>query len=101
MIIESIIFALGLGSVVSTETTGKGLTDHAISAAKDKDCKMSRGLQGEDVCLPKSSVTVESANNEKPKVDIPPVVPPPKKVVVVSTSIDDTERVFAQRKAQK
>jgi hypothetical protein len=101
MIIETIIFALGISSVVSTETTGKGLADHAISASKGKDCKMARGIKGDDVCQPHSSVTVESANNEKPKQDIPPVVPPPKRIVVVQNSVSQMEDVFAQRKAMK
>jgi hypothetical protein len=102
MIIETIIFALGIASVASTETTGKGLADHAISASKGKDCKMARSFKGEDVCMPKGSVTVESANNEKPKQDIPPVVPPSTtKVVVVQNSVGRMEDVFAQRRAMK
>jgi len=102
MIIESIIFALSISSVVSTETTGKGLADHAISASQGKDCKMARTVRGEDVCQPVSNVTVQSAGTEKPKQDIPPVVPPTtKKVVVVQNSVDRMEDVFAQRKAMK
>jgi hypothetical protein len=103
MIIESILFALSISSVVSTETTGKGLADHAISASRDKDCKMSRTFKGEDVCLPKATVTVESANNERPKQDVPPVVPPSTKriVVVQNNSVDRMEDVFAQRRTAK
>lgn len=101
MIIESIIFALSVTSVVSTETTGRGLADHAISASRGKDCKMARGLKGEDVCQPHATVTVESAGNERPKQDIPPVVPPStKRVVVVQNSVDDMERVMAQRRTK-
>ncbi|CAB4128761.1 hypothetical protein UFOVP112_71 [uncultured Caudovirales phage] len=102
MIIESILFALSISSVVSTETTGKGLADHAISASKGKDCKMIRSFKGEEVCQPVSTVTVESAGNERPKQDIPPVVPPStKRVVVVQNSVDRAEDVFAQRKAMR
>ena len=100
MIIETILLVVGLSGVVSYETTGKGLTDHAISAAKDKDCQMARGIKGQDVCQPRSSVTVTSA----PKDPIPPVTPgnpPPKWVVAVCNRIDRTEDVFAQRKAMK
>lgn len=100
MIIETIIFALSISSVVSTETTGKGLADHAISASRGKDCKMSRSIKGEDVCQPIGTVTVESAGNEKPKQDIPPVTPQPKRVITVSTSVDDMERIMAQRRAK-
>lgn len=104
MIIETIVLALGISSVVVTETTGKGLADHVISASKDKDCKMARALKSEDVCQPRGTVTVESANNgNKPKQDIPPVVPPSTKrvVVVQNSSVDRMEDVFAQRKAGK
>lgn len=100
MIIESIIFALSISSVVSTETTGRGLADHAISASKGQDCKMARTVRGEDICQPKASVTVESAGTERPKLDIPPVTPQPKRVVIVQNSIDDMERVMAQRRSK-
>ena len=100
MIIESIIFALSISSVVSTETTGRGLADHAISASQGKDCKMARTVRGEDICQPRASVTVESASNEKPKQDIPPMAPQPKRVVIVQNSIDDMERVMAQRRSR-
>ena len=86
--------------MVSTETTGRGLADHAISASKGKDCKMSRTFKGEDVCQPNATVTVSAP----PEDTIPPVNPenpPPKRVVVVSNSIDRMEDVFAQRKAMK
>jgi hypothetical protein len=101
MILETIILALGISSVVSTETTGKGLADHAISASKGKDCKMARTIKGEDVCQPHATVTVSAP----PKDPYPPIInpdnPPPKKVVVVQNSIDRMEDVFAQRKAVK
>ena len=100
MILETIILVLGISSVVSTETTGKGLTDQAISLAKGKDCKMIRSFQGEDVCQPKATVTVSSP----PKDPIPPVNPdnpPPKRIIVVSNSIDDMERIMALRKSQR
>lgn len=97
MVLETIIFALGVTSVVSTETTGKGLADHTISVVKEKDCKMARSIRGEDICQPRASVTVVSANSEKPKLDIPPVIPQPKRVVVVHGSVERMEDVFAQR----
>jgi formate dehydrogenase assembly factor FdhD len=99
MIIESIILALSISSVVVTETTGKGLADHAISASKGKDCKMARSIRGEDMCQTVGTVTVESADNRKPDLGIPPVVPQPKRIVVVQNSVERMEEVFAQRKA--
>jgi hypothetical protein len=96
MIIETIVLALGISSVVVTETTGKGIADHAISASKGKDCKLARGIRGEDVCQPRGTVTVSAP----PKQPIPPVDtgnPPPKPIVVVQTSVDHMEDVLAQR----
>lgn len=60
MIIETVLLALGIGSVASTEITGRGLTDHAISAANNRDCKIVRIVQNESVCqdAPKATVTV-------------------------------------------
>ena len=63
MIIEAVILALSISSVVSTETTGKGITDHAISMANGKDCKMVRMVHDEKICQdePKGTVTVTAA----------------------------------------
>lgn len=58
MIIESIIFALSVSSLVSTETTGRGITDHAISAANGKDCKLVRVVQNEKICQDEAKGTV-------------------------------------------
>jgi hypothetical protein len=100
MVIETIIFALSIASVASTETTSKGLADHAISASKDQDCKMSRSFKGEDVCQPNATVTV-SASPKGPVPPINPENPPPKKIIVVNNSISDAEAVFSQRKNAK
>jgi len=35
---------------VSYVTTGKSVTDHAISTVTAQDCAMTRGLKGEDIC---------------------------------------------------
>jgi len=35
---------------VSYVTTGKSVTDHAISTVTAQDCAMLRGLKGEDIC---------------------------------------------------
>lgn len=57
------LLAAGVGSVAVTETTGKTITDHAVSTVNDKDCKVSRIFKDEKVCQdePKASVTVVSA----------------------------------------
>ena len=85
MILETVIFALGISSVVSYETTGKGLADHAISTVANRDCKIARTLKGEDVCQPEGSVTV---------------LPAPS-IFSRSSGVDAMEQVFAQRKAAK
>ena len=86
MVLETVILAVGIASVASYETTGKGLADHAISTTTSRDCKISRVVRGEDICQPESTVTVSA-----------PTAP----VVIRSTAISDAERVFAQRKAAK
>lgn len=62
MLLEAIVLAVGIGSVVSYETTGKGLADHAISKVADKDCKIARVVHNEQVCQtePQGSVTVSA-----------------------------------------
>ena len=60
------LLIVGLVSVASVETTGKGLADHGISAVRDQDCKISRSIRGDDICRdfvtePRASVTVQPA----------------------------------------
>ena len=95
------MLAAGVAGMATVEVTGKTVSDHAISAYNDQDCKLARKMQGRDVCQDRPDPDSATVAKDKPQVDVPPIVPPPPKVVVVSTSIDDTERVFAQRKAQK
>jgi hypothetical protein len=85
MILETVILALGISSVVSYETTGKGLADHAISTVSSQDCKIARVMKGDDVCQPESSVTVSAAPS----------------IFGRDSAVDAMERVFAQRKAGK
>lgn len=44
---------------ISYASSGKGLADHALSAATEKDCAMLRAVQGVDIC--ESSGRSESA----------------------------------------
>lgn len=90
----------GVAGMATVEVTGKSASDHVISAVNGQDCKMSRKMQGKDVCQDQPDAEPVVASN-KPKQDIPPVVPPStKKVVVVQTSVDNMEAVFAQRTAK-
>jgi hypothetical protein len=86
MVLETILLTVGIASVVSTETTGKGLADHAISAGANQDCKIARIVPGESICQPNTTVTVSA---------------PIATVVMRSAAVIDAERVFAQRRAAK
>ena len=80
MVLETILLVTSIASVASTEITGKGITDHAVSTVSGRDCRISNTLRGNDVCEPRGSVTVAgySSNN----------------------SIADMEKIFARRKEQ-
>ena len=91
----------GVAGMATVEVTGKSASDHVISAVNGQDCKMSRKMQGKDVCQDQPDVEPTVVAKDKPKLDIPPVNPPqPKRVVVVQTSVDNMEAVFAQRMAR-
>ena len=44
------------GTAVSYGTTGKGLTDHAISKITDRDCRLTNVLKNVDVCYQGTSL---------------------------------------------
>jgi len=90
----------GVAGMATVEVTGKSASDHVISAVNDKDCKMSRSMQGKDVCQDQPDPEPVVVAKDRPKLDIPPVTPQPKRIVVVSTSVDDMERVMAQRQSR-
>lgn len=46
---------------LSYASSGKGLTDHAISAANNKDCALFRAVQGGQICETGPSVEVAPA----------------------------------------
>ena len=45
-----VITGLGVASVATNEATGKGMADHAFSAVRDQDCRLSRMLNNEQIC---------------------------------------------------
>jgi hypothetical protein len=76
------LLAASVGSVAVTETTGKSVTDHAVSTAKNKDCRLSRWLKNEQVCQTEIIVTI-------PAIIIP---------ISNATSVADSyEEVLAKR----
>lgn len=77
---------VGVASVGVTETTGKGIADHAISSANNKDCKIARALKNEEVC-------------QSEVISPPPTVKAPIQVKTEdSDEIAKMEAVFAQRR---
>jgi hypothetical protein len=92
MVLETIILAFSLSSVASYETTGKGLTDHTVSTVRGEDCKIARSFQGQEICEPKSSVSVEAYKDKEVDTN---------KVVVKSNTVDDYEKILAQRKGAR
>ena len=95
-----VMLAAGVAGMATVEVTGKSASDHVISAVNGQDCKMSRSMQGKDVCQDQPDPEPVVVAKDRPKLDIPPVTPQPKRVVVVGTSTDDMERVMAQRMAR-
>jgi len=59
---------------VAVVTTGKTMSDHAISNLSGEDCRMSRILKGEWICHAESKVVMEAA--------LPPAPPEPPLTVV-------------------
>jgi hypothetical protein len=82
-----LVTGVGVTSVVSTETTGKGLADHAISQVQDKDCKLARVFENEPTCRarPIAPVVADThmASSEQP--------------VDQTDSIAEANRAFAKR----
>lgn len=90
--ITIILTAIGVGSIATYETTGKGVGDHIMSGVKGQDCKTARAFDNEPVCQDK----VANDDKKPPVPDHP--VPKPKKVVVASSTVDSYENILAQRK---
>lgn len=45
-----VITGLGIASVATNETTGKGIADHAISNMTSQDCRIARTVQDQPIC---------------------------------------------------
>ena len=86
MVFGTMLIAASIASLAVTEVTGKGVGDHAVSAAKGQDCRSLRVFKGEPVCQDeiKSSVVVSAPSG--------PVV------VNSNNSIQSMEALFEQRK---
>ena len=45
-----VMLGAGVASIAVSETTGKSVTDHTLSAINDRDCRMARALKDQQVC---------------------------------------------------
>jgi hypothetical protein len=54
-----VVTGIGIGSVAVSESTGKSVTDHAVSAVNNQDCRVGRVLKKEDVCQPDGTVKLK------------------------------------------
>lgn len=72
--------ALSIASLVvdgiAVVTTGKSMSDHAISNLSEEDCRMSRLLKGEWICHAETKVVAAA--------ELPPAPPEPKLTVVAA-----------------
>ena len=84
MVLETILLATSIASLATTEITGKGVTDHAISIASGKDCRISNTLRGDGICEPRGSVTVASGSGYSGN----------------NNAVIEMEKLFARRKEQ-
>lgn len=55
-----VLTGLGIGSVAVSETTGRTVTDHAVSAVNNKDCRVSRAFADEPVCQESGIVKIHT-----------------------------------------
>lgn len=88
MVLATVVLAVGIASVASVETTGRGLADHTISAVRDQDCKLARSIRGEDICQPERKGTVTVSQPTAPQTVQP------------NSSIQAMEDVFNQRRTR-
>ena len=53
---------VGVGSVAVNETTGRTLTDHAVSAVNNQDCRVGRAFRNQEMCQPKGTTKLQVVN---------------------------------------
>jgi hypothetical protein len=54
-----IVTGMGIGSVAINETTGRTVSDHAVSAVRDQDCRLGRAFRQEDVCQTDGTIKLQ------------------------------------------
>ena len=83
-----VMLGAGIASVAVNETTGKSISDHAVSTVEDQDCRLFRWFKGEKICQLKPNAVVTVSVPSQP-------------VIVAKGSVKDMEAAFALRKAAK
>lgn len=54
-----IVTGMGIGSMAINETTGRTVSDHAVSAVRDQDCRLGRAFRQEDVCQTDGTIKLQ------------------------------------------
>ena len=54
-----LVTGMGIGSVAINETTGRTVSDHAVSVVRDQDCRLGRAFRQEDVCQPDGTIKLQ------------------------------------------
>jgi len=64
------LLAASVGSVAVNETTGKSVTDHAVSTVQNKDCRLFRWFKNEQVCQTEIIMQIPVSNISEPAVAV-------------------------------
>ena len=54
-----VLTGLSVGSVAVSETTGKSVTDHAVSTVARQDCRVGRMFRDQSVCQDKTQNNIQ------------------------------------------
>ena len=54
-----VLTGLGIASVATNETTGKGIADHAVSTVTSQDCRIARTVQDQPICQDPSLAKIQ------------------------------------------
>ena len=54
-----IVTGMGIGSVAINETTGRTVSDHAVSAVRDQDCRLGRAFRQQDICQTDGTIKLQ------------------------------------------
>ena len=58
-----VMTGIGIGSLAVSETTGKSVTDHAVSTVNNKDCRVSRAFADQPMCQESGLIKIHTVTN--------------------------------------